>query len=190
MKYVNIARVFKDKQISLFTTQDFEQLTGLNRSSAWAALGRYSHRGWLESPKRGLYYFTDNPPDEFLLANKLYTPSYVSFETALAYYSIIPETVYSIISATTKVTREFEGGGKKFRYLKIKQTAFTGYVKKGDYLIAEPEKALVDYVYFVVLGKKEINDRLDMTKIDPNKLKKYAQLFNNLRLTQMVETLC
>lgn len=190
MKYVDITRAFREKQINLFTTQDFEQLTGLNRSSAWAALGRYCHKGWLESPKRGLYYFVDNPPDEFLLANKLYAPSYVSFETALGYYSIIPETVYSIISATTKLTREFEGGGKRFKYLKIKQTAFTGYIKKDNYLIAEPEKALVDHLYFVVLGKKDINDRLNMTKIDPNKLKKYAQLFGNLKLTQMVERLC
>ncbi|OGY16995.1 MAG: hypothetical protein A2784_04115 [Candidatus Chisholmbacteria bacterium RIFCSPHIGHO2_01_FULL_48_12] len=190
MKYLYLARTFREKGLSLFTTRDFEQMAGLSRSSAWGALGRYTKQGLVKSPKRGWYYLADNPPHEYLLANKLYGPSYVSFETALAYYSIIPETVYSIISATTKTTREFEGDGRRFKYMKIKQAAFTGYLKKDDYLIADPEKALVDYVYFVALGKKQINDRLNTSRINKSKLQEYAGLFENKQLNQLVKQLC
>ena len=190
MKYLEIVKAFKEKGINLFTTRDFEQIAGLSRSSAWGALGRYCKKGLIESPKRGFYYFADNPPHEYLLANKLYLPSYVSFETALAYYSIIPETIYSIISATTKATREFESGGKRLKYMKIKKRAYTGYFKKDDYLIADPEKALADYLYFVALGKKNINERLNTAKINKTRLKKYAGLFKNKSLSQLVRKLC
>ena len=190
MKYLHIARTFREKGVGLFTTRDFEQMAGLSRSSAWGALGRYTKNGLIRSPKRGWYYFVDNPPHEYLLANKLYSPSYVSFETALAYYSIIPETVYSITSATTKATRDFEADGKRFRYMKIKQHTFTGYAKTDDYLIADPEKALIDYAYFVALGKKQINERLNTRKINKTKVRAYAEMFDNKKLNQLVKQLC
>ena len=44
----------------------------------------------------------------FLIANKIYNPSYVSFEMALSYYRLIPEGVYSITSATAKKTIKFK----------------------------------------------------------------------------------
>ena len=186
MKYLEIVRAFSNKGINLFSTKDFEQITGLTQKSAWAALGRYCKKGLIESPRRGLFYFADNPPHDYLLANRLYAPSYVSFETALAYYSIIPEVVYSITSATTKITRKFIHQGKSFKYLKLKTVSFTGYFKKEDYLIADPEKALVDYLYFVALGKKKANERLNMAKLNINKVREYASLFENKKLNQLV----
>jgi len=190
MKYFQIAQAFKNKGIGLFTTGDFKQLTGMSQKSAWAALGRYHQKGLIESPKRGWYYFTDTPPDDYLLANKLFAPSYISFETALAYHSIIPEVVYSIISATTKKTRKFIHKGKAFKYLKIKTNCFTGYFKKETHLIADQEKALVDYLYFVALGKKKLNDRLDLANLNIKKVKKYANLFQKKKLNQLIKKLC
>ena len=189
MKYQEIARKFKDKQINIFSTADFENIASLSRESAWAALGRYVKMGLIKSPKRGLYYFTENPPDTFLLANKIYVPSYVSFETALSYYSVIPEAVYTITCATTKITREFNNGNTTFTYYKIKMQAFTGYLKKEDYLIADPEKALADYLYFVALGKKTLNDRLDTNRLHKSKILRYTRLFNNQKLDKIVSKL-
>ncbi len=185
MKYQEIARKFKDREINIFSTADFEKIASLSTKSAWVALGRYVKMGLIKSPKRGLYYFTDNPPDPYLLANKIYIPSYISFETALSYYSIIPEVVYSITSATTKTTRKFDSGDIAFAYYKIKMPAFTGYLKKEDYLIADPEKALVDYLYFVALGKKTLNDRLDTKGLNKPKILRYVKLFNNQGLEKI-----
>lgn len=69
-------------------------------------------------------------PDEYLLANILYQPSYISLEFALSYYSLIPESVYLITSVTTKPTREFAVGKLFFSYQTIKKQAFVGYVPK------------------------------------------------------------
>lgn len=189
MKYQEITRKFNDKKIKIFSTADFENIASLSRESAWAALGRYVKMGLIKCPKRGLYYFTDSPPDTYLIANKIYVPSYISFETALSYYSIIPETVYTVTSATTKVTREFDNGEIVFIYYKIKMQAFTGYRKREDYLIADPEKAFADYLYFVALGKKTLNDRLDLRQLDKSKILRYAGLFNNQRLDKIVKNL-
>lgn len=186
MKYIDVFREFKSKQITLFTTKDFAQVSGLSFKSSWANLGRYIKKGLIKSPKRGFYYFADNPPNEYLMANKLYSPSYISFETALAYYSIIPEVVYSITSATTKATRSLDSEGKTFKYLKIKTEAYTGYFKKDDYLIADPEKALVDYLYFVALGRKKKNDRLKLDMLNMDKVKEYAELFKNNWLNKSI----
>ena len=75
MKYIDVFREFKSKQITLFTTRDFSQISGLSFKSSWANLGRYIKRGLIKSPKRGFYYFIDNPPSDYLIANKLYYPS-------------------------------------------------------------------------------------------------------------------
>lgn len=189
MKYLDIIKILKDKHVSVFTTRDFAHISGLSKQSAWAALGRYTKNGLMRSPKRGTYYLSDDPPHEYMLANAIYSPSYVSFETALSYYGIIPEVVYSITSATTKPTRRFVSDGKVYAYIKIKTGAYTGYRLATDYLIAEPEKALVDYLYFVALGKKRLNDRINMRNVKKDTLRSYTNLFVHDGLNRLVAKL-
>ncbi|MDI6689726.1 MAG: hypothetical protein QMD66_01500 [Actinomycetota bacterium] len=122
-------------------------------------------------------------------ANKLYQPSYVSFEYALSYYHLIPETVYTITSATTKPTREFEVLNKIYRYYKIRKEAFTGYEpRKIDDLtvfIAEPEKALVDYLYFVDLKKRSMNERLQAKNLRKKRVIEYTKVFKRENLMKL-----
>ena len=124
------------------------------------------------------------------MANVIYFPSYISFETALSIYGIIPEVVYPIISATFKPTRVFKLDNQVWRYLTIKKQAFTGYLRKNEYFIADPEKALADYLYFVALGKKPLNSRLDLSRVNTKLLRKYISLFSNRRLEKLVKELC
>ncbi len=87
-----------------------------------------------------------------LIANHLYGPSYVSLESALSYYGLIPERVHSIRSMTLKRSREFITPVGNFEYIK----AATSYFKIGIhqknindsyvFLIAGPEKALCDLI--------------------------------------------
>ncbi len=87
------------------------------------------------------------------LANTLCTPSYVSLEYALSYYSIIPESAFHITSVTTKSTRQFRSPETTFFYRHIPQQLFNGYqtiyfeLSKLSALIAEPFKALCDFLY-------------------------------------------
>lgn len=50
------------------------------------------------------------------LASAIYGPSYVSFETALAWHGLIPERVEEIVSATLKRATFFEAKAGRYRY--------------------------------------------------------------------------
>lgn len=164
-------------------------LFDLNARTVAVKLTRYKNKGYLVSPKRGVYFFTDEAVDKFRVANVLYTPSYVSMETVLSKEGIIPEVVYAITSVTTKATREFSDGNILYKYYKIKTEAYTGYFKEGEHLVATPEKALVDYLYFVSQGKKNINERLNFSDLERGKIFNYTRLFGDKRLDNLVERL-
>ena len=187
MKYIEILEKFQNKKINYFSLQDFQEISGLNYDAARAILKRYKKKNLVINPKKGYYFFKDYSPDSYELAGKLYYPSYISMETVLSQNGIIPEIIYSIISVTPKPTRSFICQEKEYRYQKIKQTAFGGYFKKENYLIAEVEKAVADYLYFVALGQKEINSRLNLKKIKKEKLVDYAKMFNNQKLLNLVK---
>ena len=131
-----------------------------------------------------------DPPHELEIANRIYGPSYISLEYALSYYRFIPETVYTVTSSTTKVTREFTVQGKSYEYSRIKREAYTGYrlMKEGQgkILMAVPEKALVDYCYFIDLRLKSLNDRLRVHKVNTKEALRYARLFNRESLVKLV----
>ena len=86
-----------------------------------------------------------------LIANHLYSPSYVSMSSALRYYGLIPETVYTTQSMTIKHSRTFDTPIGRFDYRFMNREAFhigiTSINKQNySFLIATPEKALCDLV--------------------------------------------
>lgn len=93
----------------------------------------------------------------FSIANQIYDPSYVSTISALRYWNLIPETVYSVSSVTTKKTQQFEYNSTRFNYQTISPKLFFGYevVKWSGlpYRIATKEKALLDLAYLEPLFK-------------------------------------
>ena len=105
--------------------------------------------------KRGLYVvnpeYSGKTLSSELIANHLYTPSYISMSTALRYYGLIPEAVYVHQSMTVKHPRNFQTPIGSYDYKYISRKAFPIGVRsmnKGDYafLIASPEKALCDLI--------------------------------------------
>lgn len=166
--------------ISIFTISEFRKIFKVKPSAARSFLVRHSKKKspTLSKIKSGVYIFTLNPPTKFEIANKLYHPSYISFESALSHYNIIPETVYTVTSATTRKTRVFEVQNSLFTYTKIKKKLFFGYVplkiKGKTLLMAEKEKALLDYLYYLSLRKEPFSERLNLTKIDTQRLGYFA----------------
>lgn len=167
--------------LKLFTTFDLMVMFGVEKRAAQAFVSYNVKKGAFLRLKAGLFALKSNLPSEYAIANRIYFPSYISLDSALSYYNLIPETVYAITSVTPKPTREFEVMGRLFDYRRIKKEAFTGYIPKkihGETIyIATPEKAVADFAYFVSLGKREKNDRLKLNRIDSSKLKKYQALF-------------
>ena len=178
------------KKLRIFSPEEFRRVFGVSLCASQQFIE--SHRSDLFVKLRnGLYALRSNLPAETEIANRLYTPSYLSLEYALAHYRMIPETVYSVTSVTTRTTRTFIAEGRSYDYSRIKLNAFTGYrslkTEAGVILIAEPEKALVDYLYFVDLRLKPLNDRLYLKgKVSRAAVMCFAKLFGRSSLIDLV----
>ena len=86
--------------------------------------------------------------DQGAIANQLYGPSYISLETALAHYELIPEAVMGMTSVVTGRSKRFYTPIGWFMYQTIPESLFgIGVRTEGGHLIASPEKALCDYLY-------------------------------------------
>ncbi|MRR29407.1 hypothetical protein EG834_03525 [bacterium] len=190
LKPIPVREELLQRGVSIFTPKDFQRFFGASQFRTKYFLEEYTHNGLFMRLKNGLYALKTDPPPEEEIANRLYRPSYISFEYALAVYNILPEMPYSVVSATTKPTRAFAVEKRTFSYLTVKRVAFAGYAptqRAGrTVLIADPEKALVDYLYFVSLGRKPRNDRLNTAGLNRQKLFSYADLYQRARLDQLV----
>ena len=106
--------------------------------------------------KRGIYMPGANlkmaPPEKILLANHLYGPSYVSLETALSHWGMIPERVFETSSVTTNISKTFKTAVGRFSYkhlplpyysFGIQQVQLT---KRQTVLMATAEKAVCDKI--------------------------------------------
>ena len=155
-------------------------------------LKRWRVKKLLIKLKRGVFILNTNDrkftPSRGYIANQLYSPSYISLEYALNYYGLIPERVSDVTSITTKKTKCFRNEIGNFIYQHIKPGCFRGFKTLKDeagllFFIAEPEKALIDYLYFKTYHNKQFNpaeERLDKTiiaRLSRKKLTKYASLY-------------
>jgi hypothetical protein len=112
--------------------------------------------GELVSLRRGLYVpgpELDLPiPESFVIANHLRGPSYVSLESALSYWDLIPERVYETSSVTTKTTKTYQTslGRYSFQHLTTPYYSFgirsVRLTEQQTALIASPEKAVCDKI--------------------------------------------
>ncbi len=182
----------KDRKLPIFTANDIRALFGVSVVATAGLLHRYKKRGFILCIKRGLYVFPDALPPDLYVANKLYSPSYISLEFALSYHGVIPETVYEITSVTAKATRRFETLGKIFSYRKIKKVAYAGYEiqnQKGlSFYVADAEKAFVDTNYLRLKNKQKPISRFNKDKINPQKALRYAKMFNNAKLIGIIKS--
>ena len=113
-------------------------------------------RGEIIRLKNGLFVVSTEisrkPLSRELIANHLYGPSYISFETALAFYGLIPEKVFALRSATFKRAKQFENTVGRFEYITVPQAYFPIGISQQTvdneytYMLAAPEKALCDLI--------------------------------------------
>ncbi|MFC1631406.1 hypothetical protein ACFL2I_02520 [Candidatus Omnitrophota bacterium] len=197
MKYAELTLELRKNKVLVFSLKDVENLfpkekikTLKNNLGRWVKMGRFVKL------RRNLYEFIEpglelNIPDVYV-ANQLYLPSYISLETALSIYNLIPGVAAQLTSLTTRPTREFRNRYGWFLYRSCQKRAFTGYklmrYEGVKILIAEAEKALVDFIYFAVrrtdcldFDQERFNQDL-LKKLNWSKVARYAGLFNNKTL--------
>ena len=151
--------------------------------------------------RRGNYIFDDLKVNEsvlFLIAQKIYAPSYVSLEMAFAYYNLIPEGVYAVTSVTSQKTNIFKSTMGEFIYSHVKPEFLFGYklleYQGHNYKIAEVEKALLDYFYlnrrFATdddFSEMRFNAEEFIKIASKRKVMSYLKVFHNKKLEQRVK---
>jgi hypothetical protein len=113
-------------------------------------------QGMLLQIRRGLYIPGPNlksqGPEPFLLANHLYGPSYVSMDSALFYWGLIPERVFETSSVTIKKATKYNTVAGVYSYTHLPLPYYSYGINqiiltaKQTVLLASPEKALCDKV--------------------------------------------
>ncbi|MFA5773738.1 MAG: hypothetical protein WC908_03655 [Candidatus Paceibacterota bacterium] len=193
MKYIELLEKIDSP---VFSIQDLK-ISGV--SILPYQISKLNKDGYIKKIRNGLYAFSNKKESVIHehLALKIYEPSYISLEWALYHYGLIPEMVYNITSVSTKATRKFKNSFGIFIYRNIKKELFWGYKKEEKsgqvYLIAEPEKALLDYIYFNLSKIKNDTDieelRLNASlikELDIKRLKEYTLLFKNKKIKEII----
>lgn len=118
--------------------------------------------GKLWQLRRGLYApappYQKTAPHPFLIANRIVTGSYISLQTALGYYGLIPEHVAAITSVGPSRPGEWRNPAGLFTYRHMRNELMFGYdlIDLGNQhsaFVAHPEKALLDLVYLIPGGQ-------------------------------------
>lgn len=173
---------------------DYQQLVSFLRGYAKPRdrIGALLADGSLIRVRKGLYVFGERyrraALSRELLANLIYGPSYVSLDYALSHYGMIPERVEDVTSITTGENRRFTTPFGVFTYRFLSPHRYAPDVRwagEGDtrYLMASPEKALVDKVWtdkrFSPINLKDFDAYLlEDLRMDEQRL----SLLNNDRL--------
>lgn len=169
--------VFSIKDIALLWEEPDTELVKMR-------IYRYVKAGKLYSIRRGLYA-KDKNYNKNELATKIYTPSYVSFETVLGRAGVTFQH-YSQIFAASYLTREITADGQTYSYRKIKDSVLTnnaGIERKRDYSAATPERAFLDTIY---LNKGYHFDNLSV--LDRNKVFEILPIYSNKRMEKEVKS--
>lgn len=144
------------------------------------SLTRWTKKGLIVRLKQEWYTFPEllqYPDFSRYIAVRIYRPSYISLHTALCIYGMIPEAVTSITSVSTLKTARFENAFGQYAYQHVKPELFFGYKPvllpantavinppQQAWLLAQPEKALLDLLYLYPFYDKE--EELEQLRLD------------------------
>ena len=184
-------RLLYRKKAALFDIAGAKKLFAVDKDNTlYKILQRMEKNGVIVRLRNGKYRFAFREVNEFETANFLLSPSYISFESALSFHGILPQFPYTITSATPLKSRTLVCEGREYEFSHLEKKNFFGFVKKDKFLVAEPEKALLDQLYFMSKKLRQVHvEDLDFTRIGRKKLKKHARKFNYIPLNNLIDRL-
>lgn len=178
MSTITLIKKLQSLDKGYFTMADMQKITDLPRDSLKVAINRLIEKEILTRIKRGVYQLGFSQVDVPKIANQLYYPSYLSFESALSRYGVLSQVPYTQTFATTRRSKKMTLWETKVEFRQLRKDLFFGYRMEGGVYIAELEKALLDQLYMVSRGRGSLNiEELDLKEVDKELLKKYAQKF-------------
>ncbi len=156
---------------------------GLSKTTTAKALSRLEERGLVEQVGDGLYLNQlATAVSARDIVNELIPDSYISLGTALAEWGISSQNPVATTCVTPTRGRTVKAGSIEIVYRKISKELFWGYTEKKarytKYRIAEPEKALLDWIYFSLKDGLPVQfDEIQFEKLSRSRLVGYAKKF-------------
>ncbi|MBU1121438.1 MAG: hypothetical protein ABIH71_04050 [Candidatus Omnitrophota bacterium] len=161
MSRVSVLKFIKRLERSVFTTREISELSGKSLSAVTQALNFLQKQKVIFKIYRGVWSeVTSNPLSPYTIIPFLFSGQrvYVSFLSALHIYGIIeqiPQLIYLAAMAHTRIVRTKISDFSVHQITPYFFKGFSWYKGTGNFLIAEPEKALVDCVYLSVRKKNQ-----------------------------------
>jgi predicted transcriptional regulator of viral defense system len=195
MQYLEFQNAMKD--FTVFSLADIRQAEpGFHRRR----LNEWQEKGYIKKLVKGYYVFSGLELDErviFEIANRIYAPSYVSFEMALSYYGLIPESVFGVTSASTRKTSRFSTTFGGFLYRTINTRLYFGFdimrYGRKTFKIAQPEKAFLDLFYIKTefrepadFAAMRVDGRAFRSLMDREKMNDYLAVFDQKSLQNRI----
>ncbi|EKD42930.1 MAG: hypothetical protein ACD_72C00530G0002 [uncultured bacterium] len=169
---------------TVFSIKDIALLWGEpGKVNVRVRLSNYVKNGKLIRIHHGIYA-KDKNYNRFELATRIYTPSYISFETVLTRTGINFQ-YYGNIFVASYVTREIEVGGQKISFIRMKDYVLSntiGIEHANDVSTATKERAFLDRIY---ISKDYHFDHLDV--LDWDKVFEILPIYRNQRMNKKVQ---
>ncbi len=168
---------------TVFSTKDVALLWGEDREpTITARLNKYAKVGKLIRVRRG-FYAKDKEYDRFELATRIYTPSYISFETVLTRTGTNFQ-YYGNIFVASYVNREIQVGEQKITFVRMKDYVLSntsGIDHSSNVSRATRERAFLDRIY---VSKDYHFDNLQ--GMDWEKVFEMLPIYHNKRMIKKV----
>ena len=174
----------------------------IQRGDIQRQLARWQRSGHVQQVRRGLYSlappYRHHTPHPFLVANRMVKASYVSCQSALAWYGLIPEYTPVTVSVTTVRPGSWTTPFGEFHFRHVKQALWFGYqlvsvTADQQAFVAHPEKALLDLLYLTPnaddpLFLQELRLQ-NLEQLDQEKIASFVAQTGSLKLQRCLQQL-
>jgi len=138
---------------------------------------------------------------QYFVSNKIYSPSYISLHSALAFYGIIPEAIVQTTAVSSLKKANFENNFGSFSYQQILPKLMFGneqktFLNKHSLFFATPEKAILDllYLYPQYNSEQEIielrfDEEFMQEELNVERLNEFTEKFQSKALRNRVDLL-
>lgn len=190
----HIIKKLLERDVYYFTPEFLSNYLDTEKDKVYNLLKTLQRKGLVERVEKGKYLVLGFEPDKVLsrpnyIANRIVTPSYISFWNALNFYGFTEQVPRRITLVSTKRKDDMTFKGYRFRYVRFKPRRFFGYTREGEefsFLIADEEKAIIDSIFLPdhAGGIKEVFKALkrSIPEINEEKLMDYAVGMGNKSL--------
>jgi predicted transcriptional regulator of viral defense system len=174
----------ESKTSAVIQVDDYARRYSLSRRAVNAALRRQETKGLVERVSNKIYInklARDFTPRDLL--STLRPDSYVSLDSALSDFGVTTQVPYALTCVSSKYVRNIKTKTIQITFRRLKKDLYWGFTTKktryGTYNLAEPEKALLDWIYFKSVEGLPIEmDEFRIDGLDRNRLLEGAKKFS------------